>query len=127
MKEENGYKCFETIRDLKEHIEDVVTFTYEEGDKEVVYMKKLTNVSKEYYGGKILKDDDTIPQGLMTYGINMVVIKSSFPHMITPRILYVGDREQMSNRFEIIRMPTKEEMNIYRNMLRRYRIFGTKN
>lgn len=126
MKEENGYKCFETIGDLKEHIKDVVTFTYEEGGKEVVYMKKLTSISKGYYG-EILKDDDTIPQGFATYGINMVVLKSSFPDMITPRILYVGDREKMSNRFEIIRMPTKEEMNIYRNMLRHYRIFGTKN
>ena len=97
-----------------------------DGDTEVVYMKKLTNVSKEYYEGKILKDDDKIPQGLMTYGINMVVLKTPYSFMKTPRILYVGDREQMSNRFEVIRMPTKEEMNIYRNALRHYRIFGTK-
>ena len=126
MKEENGYNCFETIRDLKEHIEDVITYSYMDGNSEVVYMKKLTNVSKEYYEGKILKDDDKIPQGLMTYGINMVVLKTPYSFMKTPRILYVGDREQMSNRFEVIRMPTKEEMNIYRNALRHYRIFGTK-
>lgn len=126
MKEENGYKCFETIRDLKEHIEEVIAYSYMDGDTEVVYMKKLTNVSKEHYEGKIIKDDDKIPQGLMTYGINMVVLKTPYSFMKTPRILYVGDKEQMSNRFEIIRMPTKEEMNIYRNMLRRYRIFGTK-
>lgn len=126
MKEQNGYKCFETIRDLKEHIEEVIAYSYMDGDTEVVYMKKLTNVSKEYYEGKILKDDDKIPQGLMTYGINMVVLKTPYSFMKTPRILYVGDREQMSNRFEVIRMPTKEEMNIYRNALRHYRIFGTK-
>lgn len=125
MKEQNGYKCFETIRDLKEHIEDVVTFTYEEGGKEVVYMKKLTRVSKEYFCHKKLNDEDKIPDSLITYGTHMVVLKSQYASMKTPRVNYY-DKERMSNRFEIIRIPTKEEMNIYRNALRHYRIFGTK-
>lgn len=125
MIEQNGYTYFKTIKDLKEHIGDTILYSYMDKDKEVIYMKKLTDISKEYYTGKKLNDDDAIPQGLMTYGTHMVVLKTPYPNMKTPRILYF-DKEEMSNRFEVIRIPTKKEMNIYRNMLRYYRIFGNK-
>jgi len=123
--ESNEYTYIKTIKDLKEHIGDVILYSYMDKDEEVTYMKKLTDISKEYYSGKKLNDDDAIPQGLMTYGTHMVVLKAPYPNMKTPRILYL-DKEEMSNRFEVIRIPTKEEMNIYRNMLRHYRIFGNK-
>ena len=121
MKEENGYKCVETIKELKQHIGDVITLSYINKGEEVVYMKKLTR----FLGNKELKDEDEIPDALMVFGTHLMILKSQFKFVKTPCIVHL-DEERMSNRFSIIRIPTKEEMNVYRNKLRYVKIFRKK-
>ena len=111
-----------TVGDLRQHIGQVLHYSYTQQGKEVAYMKKLTRVTDTYFGGTQLKDEQQIPKGLMTYGTYLVILKSMFG-LETPCVRYL-DKEHMSNCFEHIRIPTKDEMNIYRNLIRHARIFG---
>jgi hypothetical protein len=62
----------------------------------------------------------------MTYGTNLVILTSGNKHMKTPCVRYMNE-ENMSNAFDYIRIPTKEEMNLYNNLMRHARIFGLEN
>ena len=118
-----------TIGDLRQHIGQVIHYSYVlyGGTKTVVaYMKKLTRVPSETYGGVKVKDTDPIPNGFMTYGTNLVILTSGNKHMKTPCVRYMNE-ENMSNAFDHIRIPTKEEMNLYNNLMRHVRIFGLEN
>lgn len=110
-----------TIKELKQHIGDVIAFSYIAEGKETLYLKKLTRF---YTDGRELNDEDEIPpNALMVYGTHMMILKSRYTIIKTPFLSHL-DVETMSNLFSIIRIPTKEEMNIYRNILRYVKIFG---
>ena len=116
-----------TVGDLRQHIGHVLHFSYPHYDKKIVsYMKKLTRVPTETYGGVKVKDTDPIPYGFMTYGTNLVILNSGNKHMKTPCVKYMNE-ENMSNAFDHIRIPTREEMNLYNNLIRHARIFGLEN
>ena len=116
-----------TVGDLRQHIGQVIHFSYlYYGMKKVAYMKKITRVPYETYGGVKVKDTDPIPHGFMVYGTNLVVLTSGNEHMKTPCVMYMN-KENMSNAFDHIRIPTKEEMNLYNNLMRHARIFGLEN
>ena len=113
-----------TVGDLRQHIGQVLHFSYPHYDKKIVaYMKKLTRVPTETYGGVKVKDTDPIPNGFMTYGTHLVILSSQNKYMKTPCVRYMNE-ENMSNAFDHIRIPTKEEMNLYNNLMRHARIFG---
>ena len=116
-----------TVGDLRQHIGQVIHYSYNYyGTKTVAYMKKLTRVPSETYGGVKVKDTDPIPNGFMMYGTNLVVLTSGNKHMKTPCVRYMNE-ENMSNAFDHIRIPTKEEMKLYNNLMRHARIFGLEN
>jgi len=112
-----------TIKELKQHIGDVIALSYIAEGKETLYLKKLTRF---YTDGRELNDEDEIPpNALMVYGTHMMILKSRYTIIKTPFLSHL-DVETMSNLFSIIRIPTKEEMSIYRNILRYVKIFGRK-
>lgn len=118
-----------TVGDLRQHIGQVIYFSHvlHTRTKTVVaYMKKLTRVPSETYGGVKVKDTDPIPKGFIMYGTNLVILTSGNKYMKTPCVKYMNE-ENMSNAFDHIRIPTKEEMNLYNNLMRHARIFGLKN
>ena len=81
-----------TVGDLRQHIGHVLYFSYPHYDKKIVaYMKKLTRVPTETYGGVKVKDTDPIPNGFMTYGTNLVILTSGNKHMKTPYFAKLGE------------------------------------
>ena len=114
-----------TVGDLRQHIGHVLHYSYTdtENKKDVEYMKRLTRIPNEYFGDKLVKDTDPIPRGFMTFGTHLVVLKSAFGRFKTPSVRYLNE-ENMSKAFEHIRIPTKDELNKYNNLIRHARIFG---
>ena len=116
-----------TVGDLRQHIGQVIHFSYTHYNKKIVaYMKKLTRVPTETYGGVKVKDTDPIPKGFITYGTHLVVLSSANSRIKCPKVRYLNEKN-MSNAFEHIRIPTREEMNLYNNLIRHARIFGLEN
>ena len=113
-----------TIQELKKHVGEFLAFVYPcHYGEDTVWIQKLCSV----------RDDDR----------NYVEHKTRFPHLytgvyqlptfglftaqvsptvkgytLTPKIPY------FTNAQYIIRTPTKQEMNLYRNFWRKYRILG---
>ena len=94
-----------TVGDLRQHIGHVLHYSYTD------------------FGDKLIKDTDPIPRGFMTFGTHLVVFKSAFGSFKTPSVRYLNE-ENMSNAFEHIRIPTKDELNKYNKLIRHARIFG---
>ena len=123
MEKEEGYTYLNTIGDLKDHIGEILHFSHEEFGHIVVYMKKLTRVSNTWI--RTYDDESKIPDGFPIYGTNVVVLSSMYLKDV-PRLTSMLNRETMSNIYTHIRIPTEEEIKLYRNVLRYTRIFGKK-
>lgn len=124
MEKEEGYTYLNTIGDLKDHIGEILHFSYEQYKGHIVaYMKKLTSVSNTWI--KVYDDESKIPDGFPIYGTNVVVLSSRYLKEV-PKLTSVLNRETMSNVYQYIRIPTEEEIKLYRNVLRHVRIFGKK-
>jgi hypothetical protein len=123
MEKEKEYTYLNTIGDLKDHIGEILHFSYEQYGDYVAYMKKITRVSDTY--SKDYDDECKIPDGLTIYGTNVVVLSSMYLKDV-PRLTSTLNRETMSNVYKHIRIPTEEEIKLYRNVLRHVRIFGKK-
>lgn len=124
MEKEKEYTYLNTIGDLKDHIGEILHFSYEQYGHIVAYMKKLTKVSDTWI--TTYDDDESkIPDGFPIYGTNVVVLSSRYLKDV-PRLTSTLNRETMSNVYKHIRIPTEEEIKLYRNVLRHVRIFGKK-
>lgn len=123
MEKEEGYTYLNTIGDLKDHIGEILHFSYEEYGRIVAYMKKLTKVSDTWI--RTYDDESKIPDGFPIYGTNVVVLSSRYLKDV-PKLTSMLNRETMSNSYKHIRIPTEEEIKLYRNVLRHVRIFGKK-
>lgn len=125
-KEEEGYTYLNTIGDLKDHIGEILHFSYEQYGHIVAYMKKLTKTSDTSDGWiKTYDNESKIPDGFPIYGTNVVVLSSRYLKDV-PKLTSTLNRETMSNVYKHIRIPTEEEIKLYRNVLRHVRIFGNK-
>jgi len=104
-----------TKQQLDKYLGQVLHFSYiSYGGIRVEYMKKIMSYEiPEYKVNKNLEQD--IKQ-LMFYGKNTVILKSQYKP-------FVNDYEHycMNNVYDTIRIPTKEEMEIYMQLLRRKR------
>jgi hypothetical protein len=107
-----GCKIIKTVKELKEHMGEFLAYEYDEAyGKKGIWIQKLCKIGN---GSKIAH--------LCTYGY--------YTAEISPR-----QRAYTKNPIEpyhtnaqgIIRTPTKEEMNTFRNLWRKYRILGDKN
>lgn len=127
MEKEEGYTYLNTIGDLKDHIGEILHFSYEEHGHYVAYMKKLTKASdtSDTWWIRTYDDESKIPDGFPIYGTNVVVLSSRFLEEV-PKLTSTLNRETMSNVYKHIRIPTEEEIKLYRNVLRHVRIFGKK-
>lgn len=123
MEKEEGYTYLNTIGDLKDHIGEILHFSYEQHGHIVAYMKKLTKASDTWI--RTYDDESKIPDGFPIYGTNVVVLSSMYLKDV-PRLTSMLNRETMSNIYKHIRIPTEEEIKLYRNVLRYARIFGKK-
>lgn len=123
MEKEEGYTYLNTIGDLKDHIGEILHFSYGQHGHIVAYMKKLTKASNTWI--RTYDDESKIPDGFPIYGTNVVVLSSMYLKDV-PRLTSILNRETMSNIYKHIRIPTKEEIKLYRNVLRYARIFGNK-
>lgn len=123
MEKEKEYTYLNTIGDLKDHIGEILHFSYEQYGHIVAYMKKLTEVSDTWI--TTYDDESKIPDGFPIYGTNVVVLSSRYLKDV-PRLTSTLNRETMSNVYKHIRIPTEEEIKLYRNVLRHVRIFGKK-
>lgn len=124
MEKEKGYTYLDTIGDLKDHIGEILHFSHEQyGGRIVAYMKKLTRVSDTWI--KACDDESKIPDGFPIYGTNVVVLSSMYLNDV-PRLTSTLNRETMSNVYKHIRIPTEDEIKLYKNVLRHVRIFGKK-
>lgn len=111
-----------TIEELEKHIGEYLAFetTQYFRDQRIVWIQKLHSVTKTYCStkqqplGRISEVD-----GLKTYGL--------YTAEVYPRIkVYTKQPTEPygTNAQQIIRTPTKEEMKIFQNMWRRYRMLG---
>ena len=119
-----------TIEELKKHIGEVLLFYYHDTDSQgqklgtVSYMKKVTRI--QYYHHQNKTD---VARNIPIYGTNLVILSTSsrftnhYDNLPHAKNLFTN-KEGMSNCFTNIRIPTEEEMKIYKNTLRRERIFG---
>ena len=123
MEKEEGYTYLNTIGDLKDHIGEILHLSYGQHGHIVAYMKKLTKASNTWI--RTYDDESKIPDGFPIYGTNVVVLSSMYLKDV-PRLTSILNRETMSNIYKHIRIPTKEEIKLYRNVLRYARIFGNK-
>lgn len=111
-----------TIEELEKHIGEYLAFEtnqYLRGQR-IVWIQKLHSVAKMYSSSKQHKNARMSEvDGLKTYGL--------YTAEVCPRIkVYTTQpREPYStNAQQIIRTPTKEEMKIFQNMWRRFRMLG---
>lgn len=109
--------------ELESHIGEVILFSYGRNGEEHMWMKKITNILPPSYFAhddiEILKKNI---KHFFVYGVNNVLLKRRGKTEI--KILGEYNENRMSNAQEYARTPTKEEMKIYMNALRKYRIFG---
>lgn len=112
-----------TKKELQEYIGQFLAFETTQYGIKTVWIKKLTSITNTYsdsvvgYHGKFIGQTEV--DHLKTYGL--------FTAEVYPRErIYSHSKQPYStNAQQIIRIPTKEEMNKYRNVWRHYRIFGT--
>ena len=123
MEKEEGYTYLDTIGNLKDHIGEILHFSYMERGHYVAYMKKLTSVSNTWI--KAYDYESKIPHGFPIQGTNVVVLSSMYLKNL-PRLTSPLNKETMSNVYQHIRIPTEDEIKLYRNVLRHARIFGRK-
>lgn len=121
MEKQEGYTYLETIGDLKNHIGEILHFSYMQSGHYVAYMKKLTRVSDTWI--KAYDYESKIPDGFPIQGTNVVVLSSQILKNL-PRLTSTLNQETMSNVYKHIRIPTEDEIKLYRNVLRHARIFG---
>ena len=109
--------------ELESHIGEVILFSYGRSGEEHVWMKKITDILLPSY---FTHDDiETLKKSIkhfFVYGVNNVLLKHKGKTEI--KILGEYNENRMSNAQEYARTPTKEEMKIYMNALRKYRVFG---
>lgn len=109
--------------ELESHIGEVILFSYGRNGEEHVWMKKITNILPPSYFAhddiEILKKNI---KHFFVYGVNNVLLKHRGKTEI--KILGEYNENRMSNAQEYARTPTKEEMKIYMNALRKCRVFG---
>lgn len=107
-----------TKQQLDKFLGQVLHFSYISGGIRVEYMKKIMSYEIPLY--KIDKNLEQDIKQLMFYGKNTVILKSQYKYRNKP---FVQDYEHycMNNEYDTIRMPTKEEMNLYMQLLRRKR------
>ena len=119
-----------TIEELKKHVGEVLLFYYHDMDSynqslgTVAYMKKVTRIN--YYPHQ---NETDIARNIPVYGTELVILSTSsrFSHLYNhtnfPHVKNLFT-EELSNCFTNVRKPTEEEMKIYKNAIRRERIFG---
>ena len=103
-----------TIGDLRKYTNKILAFSYEDNGKEILYMKRIATIPYNW------KDHMTLNGNLQIYGSNVCILKPF--HGKKP---YVKNFNKIStsNNYSIIRTPTKQELDIYNNMLRYYKLF----
>jgi hypothetical protein len=110
-----------TIEELKKHIGKYLAFEINDYFKgRTVWIQKLHTITEEYYTSKRHARISEV-DGLKTFGL--------YTAEIQPRRKTYTSQPQTpyaTNAQEIIRTPTKEEMKIFQNMWRKYRILGDK-
>lgn len=112
-----------TLGELKKHIGEVLCFEYEDGGYgTVLYMKKI--IQLDHFAQL---EDNTLARDIPFYGSHLVIIKTSEcfidRYVKLPCCKYL-DKQKRTLRYDTVRIPTKEEMLIYKNELRYTRIFG---
>ena len=123
MEKEKEYTYLNTIGDLKDHIGEILHFSYEQYGHLVAYMKKLTRVTDTWI--ETYDDESKIVEGFPIYGTNVVVLSSRYLSDL-PRLTSRLNCETMSNVYQHVRIPTEDEIKLYKNVLRYARIFGKK-
>jgi hypothetical protein len=111
-----------TIEELEKHIGEYLAFetTQYFRDHRIVWIQKLHSISKMYCSTKQLKGARISEvDGLKTYGLYTAEV---YPR----RKVYTTQPKEPygTNAQQIIRTPTKEEMKIFQDMWRRYRMLG---
>lgn len=113
--EENN-KPITNIKELKKYIGKYVaseiTYSYNNKENTIVWIQKLNKIPKCY-------GDNESTKGISVCGDCVTEIK--------PRCckIYGNIKNYITCTQDFFRKPTKQEMNIYRNFWRKYRIFGT--
>jgi hypothetical protein len=109
--------------ELKSHIGEILLFSYGSDKSKHTWMKKVTNVTlPDYFPPTEIENAKKTVCHHFVYGTHSILLE----HEGKPSRKLLGklNEDRMSNAQEIVRTPTKEEMKIYMNTLRKYRVFG---
>lgn len=109
--------------ELKSHIGEILLFSYGSDKSKHTWMKKVTNVKlPDYFPPSEIENAKKTVYHHFVYGTHNILLE----HEGKPSCKLLGKlyEDRMSNAQEIVRTPTKEEMKIYMNALRKYRVFG---
>lgn len=109
--------------ELKSHIGEVILFSYGSDKCKHTWMKKVTNVKlPDYFPPTEIENVKKTVYHHFVYGTHSILLE----HDGKPSRKLIGklNEDRMSNAQTIARTPTKEEMKIYMNALRKYRVFG---
>ena len=114
--EEN--EIYNTVGELRKQLGKYVASVGRTWDKTtVVWIQKLTKIPKIY-------ENTQKTRGIEVYG-DCVTEVTPRKCKIYGSYFKIGVKHYRTNAQDFFRKPTKEEMNIYRNFWRKYRIFGT--
>ncbi len=109
--------------ELKSHIGEILLFSYGSDKRKYTWMKKVTSVElPDYIPQTEMENVKKAVYHHFVYGTHNILLE----HAGKPSCKLLGklNEDRMSNAQEIVRTPTKEEMKIYMNALRKYRVFG---
>lgn len=109
-------EIYSTVGELRKQLGKYVASETNCGEK-IVWIQKLIEIPKKY-------NDDHNTRDIEVYG-NCVTEVTPRKCKIYGHELFGSVEHYKTNAQHFFRKPTKEEMNIYRDFWRKYRIFGT--
>lgn len=117
-----------TYDELEKHIGEFVYFSYGCGKYYYAWIKKITKVEIPKYllGHTTEKEIKIHVNHLLVYGTYSMIMWRGGKKLEKPEPSNIKliTKEKMSNAQWAARLPTKEELKLYLNTIRKYRIFG---
>lgn len=112
---------------MKNYVGKYVYFSKEYGKYYYVWIKKINKIEKlDYYIPFEDRLNNSI-RGVCVYGTHSLVMWKNGNKLLNPTPFRGNEnlsKESFSNAQDAARLPTEEEMNLYRKFWRQYRIFG---